>query len=84
MERFTVTKEQLLNSFREAHNSTNEDIRLRLTKQDIKDFVINGDKYSWYELLPEFLPEKPKRYVVTAEQFQAILYAEQDKLGKLF
>ena len=79
MESYTVTKEQLLTLVKMKKEQIDEDIRLRVTKKDIKEFVVNGDKYSWYELVPEFLPEKPKRYIVTAKQFEAILYAEKDK-----
>jgi hypothetical protein len=81
MESYTVTKEQLLRIFHESSPSIqNEDVRLRITKQDVQDFARGEDKYSWYEIVPDFLPEKPKRYVVTSEQFEQILYHEQDKL----
>ena len=79
MESYTVTKEQLLTLVKMKKEQVDEDIRLRVAKKDIKDFVVNGDKYSWYELVPEFLPEKPKRYIVSAEQFEAILYSEKEK-----
>lgn len=78
MQKNTFTKAELLDIFKANHKSTNE-IHLRLTKRDIKDYIINGDKYFWFEILPNDPSKKPKRYIISNEQFEAILYSEQDK-----
>lgn len=83
MESYTVTKGQLLEIFKSSVTQViDEDIRLRVTKKDVQDFARGEDKYSWYEIVPDFLPDKPKRYVITNQQFEQILYHEQDKLKK--
>lgn len=78
MKKNTFTKAELLDIFKENHKATNE-VKLRLTKGEIKDYIINGDKYLWFEILPNDPPKEPKRYIISQEQFEAILNSEQDK-----
>ncbi len=79
---YTISKKAILELFQAAGQQRNEDIRLRVNKDDAMELADTYDASDWHELLPEFLP-RPKRYIITSRQFEGILHHQLEKKGKI-